>query len=619
MGMGKIYSLYASLKRFKHSFTHMRFYNRLIIYYIVIFLFVTYLFAFIATKYYTRYTRVKQLEESRSALNAICNYYEQKQATLSDIILPLYQTDKNNFYIDNMLNSLTDEEYYNPLSRMEMFDILQDIALRDGDIEEILFYKNINGSKFVYQRRSKMFHIIEDGQEYPFFDIMSDWKSGRIITGTLKMDNDNAIKNKYVYGLGGILGQDDYISTKGKFLVVFNTEAINSVFKSYGGKHGRFILSSLNGDVIFDSENHYEYGKLECIDMLLSERNHAVIDGQQYYIQTIRGKKFDYIGANIVHGEILGDKNIPILIFGSITLIAIICIVLYITGGHFISRRVKEISIAMQRVGSSNLSYRIPILKQSDELGEIAVKFNEMCDELQKTIDLEYINEIKKRNAQMESLQAGINPHFLYNTLEVIRVKAIDAGNSNVAKMIVNLANIYRSMVKNCMFIPIRNEINICELYIDIFSFHYEDILDYEINIESRITKYGIPKNLLHPIIENYFVHGIRNKEDDNRLIIRGYLEKENIIFVFEDNGKGIEKNQLKKIISSIESSDLESESGYGLINVQKRIRLIYGTQCGIEIESEENSITRITVRIKAMKPDELIANFKAPKNHLPI
>ncbi|MDD4593059.1 MAG: histidine kinase [Parabacteroides sp.] len=536
---------------------------------------------------------------------------------MADIILPLYQTDKNNFYIDSMLSSPTDEDYYNPINRMKMFEVLQDIALRDGDIEEILFYKNINGSRFVYQRKNRMFHIVEAVHKYPFFDLMAGSKSGRIITGTVQSGSNTDLKNKTVYGLGGILGLDDDTSIKGKFLVTFNTEAINSVFQSYSGKHGRFILSSLNGDVIFDSEGDYSGEKLEYIDVLLSGENNAVIDGQRYYIQTIEGKKSNYIGANIVHEKKLGDRNIPILIFGSITLIAIICIVLYITGGHFISRRVKEIGMAMKRVGSSNLSYRIPITKQSDELGEIAVKFNEMCDELQRTIDLEYISEMKKRNAQMESLQAGINPHFLYNTLEVIRVRAVDAGNEDVAKMIVNLANLYRSMVKNCMFIPIRNEINICELYVDIFSFHYKNTLDYEMNIDPKIMKYGIPKNLLHPIIENYFVHGFKNKESDNHFVINGYLENENVFFTFEDNGKGIGKKQLKEIISSIEAPNLEHEFGYGLINVQKRIRLIYGAQCGIEIESEENSMTRITLRIKAMTCDELEASLKIPKDHI--
>lgn len=600
------------LNSLRHNLTHIRLYSRLMIFYTLIFLFVTYGFAFVATRYYTRYTTVKQLEESRNALNAVCNYYEQKQTELSDIILPLYQTDKNNFYIDSMLSSPTDEEYYDPLSRMKIFEVLQDIAQRDGDIEEILLYKDINGSRFAYQRKNRTFQIV--GQDYPFFDTMAEWNSGRIVTGTRKAGSNTSVKNRNVYGLGGILGLDNDTNVKGKFLIAFNTEAIHSVFQSYSGNYGRFVLASLNGEVVFDSAGDYNREKLQYIDVLLSGENHGLIDGQRYYIQTIEGQKANYIGANIVPEEALGDSNIPVLIFGAVTLMAIICIALYMVGGHFISRRIKEIVLAMKRVGANNLSYRIPISKQSDEFGEIAVKFNEMCDELQTTIDLEYISEIKKKNAQLQSLQAGINPHFLYNTLEVIRVRAVDTENDDVAKMIVDLANLYRAMVKNCTFIPIRNEMNICDIYIDIFSYHYKNSLDYEINIDPQIMKYGIPKNLLHPIIENYFVHGIKSEGGDNHFIIHGYMADEDIYIVFEDNGRGISEKQLDEIRSSIEAPMLEMESGYGLLNVQKRIRLIYGAQYGITMESEENSMTRITVRIKAMTCDELDASLKSPQ-----
>ena len=600
------------LHRLIYNLKHIRLYSRLMICYTLIFLLVAYAFAFVATRYYIQYTTVKQLEQSRNALNAICNYYEIKQTELSDIILPFYQTDKNSFYLDNMLRSPTDEEYYDPLNKMQIFDVLQEIAERDGDIEEILLYKDINGSKFVYQRKNKTFEIAE--QNYPFFDIMADWKSGRIMTGTKKAGSNSSVKNKNVYGIGGVLGLDNDTGVKGKFLITFNTEAIKSVFQSYTGNYGRFILASLTGEVIFDSEGDYNGEKLPYIDVLFSGKDSASIDGQQCYIQAIEGQKASYIGANIVPKKALGDSNIPLLIYSTFTLMAIICVALYMTGGHFISRRVKEIGLAMKRVGSNNLSYRIPISKQSDEFGEIAVKFNEMCDELQKTIELEYISEIKKKNAELESLQAGINPHFLYNTLEVIRVRAVDTGNDDVAKMIVDLANLYRAMVKNCTFIPIRNEINICDIYIEIFSYHYENSLDYEIDIDPQVMKFGIPKNLLHPIIENYFIHGIKDEGYDNRFVIRGFLTNGEICFVFEDNGRGMSKKQLDEIKSSINAANLETQSGYGLLNVQKRIRIIYGEAYGITLESEENSMTRIEVRIMAMTCDELEASLKSPQ-----
>ena len=185
------------------------------------------------------------------------------------------------------------------------------------------------------------------------------------------------------------------------------------LFRVIPEPYGRFVLTSLAGDVIFDSEGNYNGEKLPYIDVLLSGKDNASIDGQECYIQTIEGKKASFIGANIVPKEALGD-NIPLLIYGVFTLMAIICGGIYMAGGHLISRRIKVLELAMKRVGANNLSYRIPILKQTDEFGEIAIKFNEMCDELQKTIDLEYISEIKKKNAELESLQTGINPHFLY-------------------------------------------------------------------------------------------------------------------------------------------------------------------------------------------------------------
>ena len=116
---------------------HIRLYSRLMICYTVIFLVVAYTFAFVAARYYIQYITVKQLEQSRNALNGVCNYYELKQTELANIILPLYQTDKNNFYLNNMLKSETDEECKDPLNKMQIFKVLEEIAERDGDIEEI--------------------------------------------------------------------------------------------------------------------------------------------------------------------------------------------------------------------------------------------------------------------------------------------------------------------------------------------------------------------------------------------------------------------------------------------------------------------------------------------------
>lgn len=591
---------------------HIRLYSRLMICNTVIFLVIAYLAAYIGMNYYIEFETLKKLQQSRTALNAVCSYYSLKQTALPDIILPFYQNEANQFNLDMLLRAPTDKDFNDPNNKKIIFDVLQDIADRDGDIKQILIFKNNNGSRFVYSRKEKT--VAEISGDFSFFDLMKAQDSGRIITGTQNLGKVNGNYGDTVYGIGGVIGTDKDAGVAGKFLITFNTVALERVFKGYDGVYGRFMLVTDSGDIVYDSDGDYGDGRFLYMEQVLSEEKSLQIDGEPSYLQTIVDEKASIIGVNIVPETLLVDKKFSFIVYGVITLMAIICAALYFIGGHFITRRVKELGHAMKRVASNNLSYRIPIAKNYDEFGEIAVKFNEMCDNLQKTIEREYIGEIKKKTAEISSLQAGINPHFLYNTLEVIRVRAIDAGNDDVAKMIVNLANLYRSIVRDCTFIPIRNEINICDMYMDIFSYCYEKSLEYEIHADPRIMEYGIPKNLLQPIIENYYVHGMKEYSYPNHFEIQGLLEDGDIRFVFEDNGKGFNEKEMKETNYNIQTVCLEAKSGYGLINIQKRIRLIYGEPYGITIESEENVRTRVTVTIKAMTCEELNATLASPE-----
>lgn len=602
---------FAKIRQKFRSRIHVRLYSRLMICNTVIFLFVAYIVAFVGIKYYTEFETLKKLQQSRTALNAVCSYYSLKQTSLPDIIIPFYQSEENQFNLDMLLRAPTDTDFNDPTNKKTIFDVLQRIADRDGDIKEILIYKNNSGSKFVYFRKDKTLEEISGS--FPFFSIMSNQNSGRIITGTQNLGSVNGKSSDTVYGIGGVIGTDKDAGAAGKFLVTFNTVALERIFQGYDGVYGRFMLVTVSGDVVYDSNGSYDGSKFSYMDTILSGDNTTSFEGVPCYLQTILDEKAGIIGVNIVPKTVFVDTNFLLLIFGAITLMAIICAALYLVGGHFITRRVKELGHAMKKVGSNNLSYRIPIAKNYDEFGEIAVKFNEMCDNLQKTIEREYIGEIKKKTAEIGSLQAGINPHFLYNTLEVIRVRAIDEGNSDVAKMIVNLANLYRSIVRDRTFIPIRNEINICDMYMDIFSYCYEKSLEYEIHVDPRILEYGIPKNLLQPIIENYYVHGMKDDSYANHFEIQGFLQDGDIHFVFEDNGKGFSKKEMDETNKNIREVKPEAESGYGLMNIQKRIRLIYGEPYGIAIESEENTKTRITVTIRAMTCDELNATLASP------
>lgn len=593
--------------KYLKNILHVRFHNRLMLSNTIIFLLVAYLFAFAAAKYYIQLETVKQLQRSRDALSALCNYYDSKYDEFTDLVFPLFQKKENYNAISQMLESESDRDYEeNAFLKQDIIKVMQDITVRDSDVTSILIYKNLTGARYIYTVKSNTLELV--GPEYPFFAQLKDKTNQRILSGT-RIINYRTSPSLPVYGIGGTIRTGNFQQGAGQFLIVYDTNALKRIYKQYIGRtRGRFILASVNSDIIFDSQEQYTSEQFSEMKVLLSGQDSAAIDGKDCYIQTVQGLKNNYVGANIVPKEMIQKNNMGIrfLIFGVLTVMAIVCAVLYSIAGSFISRRIKQMEDAMKYVGKSNLSYRLPIYGKHDEFEYIAIKFNSMCDELQQTINHKYISEIKKKNAEMKALQSGINPHFLYNTLESIRIKAIDDGNRDVAEMIVLLANIYRGIVHDNTFITIRKEVNICSMYLSIFSLRYANNLDCEIEVEPCIMEYGIPKNLLQPIIENCFVHGIRDDKENNKLTISGFMRDGDIWFSFEDNGRGLSKERLREIQESFESCEQIKESGYGLPNVNERIRIIYGEDYGLQLESEENFRTRVSIRIKAMTCIEL-------------
>ena len=318
---------------------HVRLYSRLMICNTVIFLIVAYIVAFIGLKYYVDFETLKKIQQSRTALNAVCSYYSLKQTALADIIIPFYQSEENQFNLDMLLRAPTDTDFHDPTNKKVIFDVFQRIADRDGDIKQILVYKNNNGSKFVYFRKDRT--VEETGSAFPFFETMTKQDSGRIITGTQKLESMNGKSSDIVYGIGGVIGADKDAGVAGKFLITFNTVALERVFQGYSdnGVYGRFLLVTYSGDVVYDSDGAYSSEKFMYMDAIRSgtDTRSILIEGTACYLQTIPDEKAGIIGVNIVPKTVFEDRDFSLLIFGVITMMAIICAALYFVGGHFIT------------------------------------------------------------------------------------------------------------------------------------------------------------------------------------------------------------------------------------------------------------------------------------------
>lgn len=242
------------------------------------------------------------------------------------------------------------------------------------------------------------------------------------------------------------------------------------------------------------------------------------------------------------------------------------------------------------------------------EIDELSYNFNDKIIRIKELIENIKIEQKNKKNTELWLLQAQINPHFLYNTLDTV-VWMAEAGDSKkVVDMITALSSFLRiGLNKGKKFIQIREEIRHIESYLKIQKFRYDDILEYSIEIENSLYDMRILKLLLQPLVENALYHGIKYKREGGSIRIRGYEKDNNIILEVIDNGVGMDENKLNKIKAVIENTSLENSDiirtngdSFGLYNVAERIRLYYGNEYGLDIESRENVGTTVTIILLA-------------------
>nr|WP_274601613.1 sensor histidine kinase [Clostridium rhizosphaerae] len=261
-----------------------------------------------------------------------------------------------------------------------------------------------------------------------------------------------------------------------------------------------------------------------------------------------------------------------------------------------LSKRVNGITEAMKSVQEGNFKIEIKTGSEDDEFSMISKSFNDMCRQLNEYISRVYLSEIKQKNAEMLALQSQINPHFLYNTLESIRMKAVSIGEKDLGKMLYNLSALYRNMIKGKTFITIEQELEHCKMYLDLFKFRYEGKFNYCIDVSEELYSKEIIKFSLQPIIENFIVHGINLDRDDNYIVIYSEKDGQDAVIFIEDNGMGIEAEKVKSLNEKMEN--IETGDSIGLLNVNERIRLTYGEEYGLVVKGRKFMGTVVSIRI---------------------
>lgn len=315
-----------------------------------------------------------------------------------------------------------------------------------------------------------------------------------------------------------------------------------------------------------------------------------------YTYQTSIPNKLVLVGCLNIE-LILGNLSlVTYILVATIIVSLLVCILISFIVSKRINTPVKCMIDTMRLMESGDFNQNIEV-RSNDEFGYLANQFNIMCKHIK---DLFQKNEEKQellRIAEIKNLQAQINPHFLYNTLDSIKWLAKINGESEIYIMVKNLSILLKNSIRLYKeFVPVKDSLTTLESYIAIQNIRFNDKFDVIFQIEDEVLSYKIPNLLLQPLVENAMLHGLEAKPGKGELYIRGFREQSNLILQVQDNGIGMTEQQKQELLASLSVKD--STLHIGVKNVHQRVRLYYGEPYGLTIESEPNQGSTFTLTL---------------------
>ena len=328
-------------------------------------------------------------------------------------------------------------------------------------------------------------------------------------------------------------------------------------------------------------------------------------DGKRYRIGKVESESQDWsVVAALPRSETLAAMQ-------AYALFSVICILagmgMCVFGASQITRRInrplKNILSSMEQVKEGSLE-RVVVIETNAEIDELQKHYNQMLDETEQLMTQKVEEQRMRRKYELSLLQAQIKPHFLYNTFDSVCALAMMGETKAVYTMMQALGQYYRkSLHKGQQIIPVKEEIEIVENYLIIQSFRYDDVFEVEYDIDDSVKDCKTVKLILQPLVENAIYHGFRENDLQGTITIRAKDDGDYIKFQVEDDGIGMEKEKLDRILYCTEDSP---EKRFGLFGTIQRIQLYYQQENLVQIDSEVGKGTVITVRIPKEKDEEI-------------
>lgn len=326
------------------------------------------------------------------------------------------------------------------------------------------------------------------------------------------------------------------------------------------------------------------------------------VTGDSSWIQSKKGHGFGLETYVAVKGNAVYSSLWPTIITFAVVFLALllgIAVVVVFLTRHF-SRPLKIIVEHIRNFGRSGLETRLEGFS-TQEFDDISVVFNEMADRINDLITQNYEKKLLATQTQVRFLQSQINPHFMFNILSMIGMKAKLQGNDDVMDLLTAFSKLIQGKIfrKDEIKIPLREEMELVGFYLYLQSNRFRDKITYEINYEKEAVKDNmIPRLCIEPIVENAVSHGLEQKEGRGKIIIDLYEKADRLYIVVRDDGVGFDVLEMLEMDRKAD----ENHVHIGLANTRELIHILYGDNYGVQIESEKNVGTKVMLELPIEK-----------------
>ncbi|GIO37420.1 two-component sensor histidine kinase [Paenibacillus antibioticophila] len=556
------------------------------------------------TKYVERYTtgNLQQMVTYMSYnLNAAFNEYNE--------LSKLMYTGKYETFIEsynqNQLHNVNELEQIN---NIPIQTFLKTLLYSDNYISSVYFIREEDGMVFYQERENRGM----EEEHLPSNEWIAEMreKPSKVAIFPTHPDSYYPLANRSVFTIGrNLIDISGKVTAEpriaGALFIDVNTTVFEKYFKELNlQEEDELLLLDGEGNIYFSNQREAE---------ALSPKNQEQLEQDDAMI--LISEPIPFLEGSLtarVHRASLFEQllSVRMTVFIVIGLSSVALIIMGTLFSRRLSAPILKLMKQMTKVESGNLNTHVEV-RSNDELGRLSHSFNRMVDRLKEYIDEAYVAQIKQKQSELNALKSQIRPHFLYNTLEVIRMSAVDKDDHEVADMILSLSNQLKYVIDyGEEKVSIESELDNIKDYFYIISVRYDQRFDLNCHIASDVdVKWRILKLSLQPIVENAIHHGLRQKGRGTIGITAERRDKDIVITVYDD-GVGMSANTLARLNEMLNDPQATGKN-IGLKNVHERIRSVFGDRYGIAINSREHIGTSIvlTFPIVAEAIDERTEN----------